>query len=297
VNRLYFLLAKTFYRLGYFQGSSRLQLGISRYLPLRRGRVMHPLGFSWMINSRDALSTFLSSCEAFTTKLILSEALNLDTFICVGANRGWYPLVVGARNKNLRIAAFECNSLIYDELQENVAKNGNQSELYRFAIGDHVTKSDLFMPKNGNSGMSTLYPVGKQRSGASIIERVNVTTLDACLTDSFASFGRMLILMDIEGSEMTALKGAQKLLRDCSPSLILEINPELLDAAGSSASELLLFLREYNFEVYWIDERGHLVRVGKDNKLPHHSVLPPHSGANYLFVKENENWVNKFIED
>ena len=297
MKRLYFLLAKTFYSVGYFRGSSRIQAKISRYLPLRIGRVMHPLGFSWMISSRDALSTFLSSCEPFTTKLLLSQANNLDTFICVGANRGWYPLVVGARNKNLRVIAFECNSLIYNELSENIFENSNRSELYRFAIGEHITTSNLFMPKDGNEGMSTLFPVGKQRSDASIIERVNVTTLDVCLTDSFASFGRMLILMDIEGSEMTALKGALELLRDCSPSLILEINPELLDAAGSSVSELLLFLREYNYEVYWIDEREHLVRVGKDNELPHHSILPPHTGANYLFVKNNENWVNEFIKD
>ena len=294
---LYYLVARVFFFTGYFHGSSRIQIQVSRYMPLRLGRVMHPLGFSWMISSRDALSTYLSSCEAFTTKLVISQAGNIDSFICVGANRGWYPMVVGARNKNVRIVAFECNSSIYDELSHNISENANQSELYRFAIGDQVTKSDLYMPKNGNEGMSTLYPVGNNRSDASIIERVNVTTLDVCLADNFATFGRMLILMDIEGSEMMALKGALELLRDCAPSLILEINPEMLDEAGSSANEVLQFLRGYSYEIFWIDERGHLVRVRKDNELPHLLILPPHTGANYLFVKNNETWVNKFIKD
>ena len=310
MNLLYFLLAKIFYSFGYFHGSSRIQSKISRSLPLTLGRVMHPLGFSWMLSSRDALSTYLSSCEAFSTRLVLFQAVNIDSFICVGANLGWYPLLVGARNKKVRIVAFECNSSIYDELSQNVTENDNQSELYRFAIGDHVSMADLYMPKDGNAGMSTLFPLGKQSHGAStkhprepqwmhdstIVERVDVTTLDVCLSDSLATIGRTLILMDIEGSEMMALKGASRLLRGCSPTLILEINPELLVAADTSASELLQYLRKYDYEVYWIDEREHLVRVGNDNQLPHLSILPPHSGANYLFVKNDENWVNKFIK-
>ena len=297
MKRLYFLVAKILYAMGYFHGSSRIQMKISKYLPLRLGRVMHPLGFSWMVSSRETLSTYLSSCEPFTTKLVLSQVGNIDFFICVGANRGWYPLVVGANNKEVRIAAFECNSSIYNELSRNVSENGNQSELYRFAIGDQVTKSDLYMPKNGNEGMSTLHPVGKQSQDTSIVERVNVATLDACLVDNFGTFGRALILMDIEGSEMMALKGASGLLQDCSPILILEINPEMLEAAGSTVSELLKYLEGYEYEAYWIDERGRLVRVNKNNKLPHLLVLPPHSGANYLFVKNDENWVDQFVKD
>ena len=190
MNLLYFLVAKIFYSVGYFHGSSKILMKISGGLPLKVGRIKHPLGFSWMISSRDALSTYLSSCEPFTTKLVLSRAANIDSFICVGANRGWYPLVGGARSKKVRIVSFECNSSIYEELSQNISDNGNQSELHCFAIGDYVAEADLYMPKNGNEGMSTLYPVGEQRQNASIVERVNVTTLDACLVDKLATFDR-----------------------------------------------------------------------------------------------------------
>jgi FkbM family methyltransferase len=263
---------------------------------MKLGRVRHHLGFSWMISSRDALATYLSNCEAFTTKLVLLQADELDSFICVGANRGWYPLVIGAKNMKTRIVAFECNSSIYDELTQNIIENGNQSKLYRSAIGDHVARVDLYMPKNGNEGMSTLYPMGEKKPEASLIERVDLTTLDVCLVDSFPTIGRVLILMDIEGSEMMALKGATRILRDGSPTLILEINHEMLDEAGTPACDLFSYLRELDYEIYWIDEREHLVPVEKDNKLPHLTVLPPHTGANYLFVKSDEIWVNEFIK-
>ncbi len=83
---------------------------------------------------------------------------------------------------------------------------------------------------------------------------------------------------------MMALKGAVRILRDRSPALILEINPEMLNDAGTPVCDLLTYLRELDYEVYWIDERGYLVRVGRDNMLPHLAVLPPYTGANYLFV-------------
>ena len=94
---------------------------------------------------------------------------------------------------------------------------------------------------------------------------------------------------------MLALKGALKWIENCSPDLILEINDELLREAGSSANELLQYLREYDYEVYWIDKRGELLGVGKNNELPHIAILPPHTVANYLFVKKNVMWVKKFL--
>ena len=289
------MIAKCFYSLGYFRGSSRIETKISKFLPLILGRIMHPLGFSWMISSRDALNTYLSSCEAFTTKLVLSRATQIDSFICVGANRGWYPLAVGAMNKTLKIIAFECNTSIYNELNKNVNENSNQSELFKFAISDHVATADLYMPIGGNEGMATLHPIDSQIRQALVIEKVNLTTLDVCLVDKLTTLGRTLILMDVEGSEMLALKGALKLIENCSPDLILEINDELLREAGYSANELLQYLREYDYEVYWIDERGELLGVGKNNELPHIAILPPHTGANYLFVKKNVTWVKKFL--
>ena len=140
------------------------------------------------------------------------------------------------------------------------------------------------MPMNGNEGMSTLFPVGGGLSRATVVEKVKVTCLDTYFNQKMQDFGRGLILMDIEGSEMNALVGAEIILRECKPSLILEINPEMLQASGSSATEILEFLRRLGYEINWIDERGRLELVGEDNVLPHLRILPPHSGANYLFT-------------
>lgn len=296
MKHLYFLLAKLNYFLGYYPGSSRISTLVSNHCPLVLGWATHPLKFSWLINSRDSFSTFLSSCEPFTTKVLLSRVAELDTFINIGANRGWYPLAVGARNKDVQIFAIECNSLMFRQLQQNILENRHNCELYQIAIGEHAMVSELYMPKDGNEGMSTLHPVGQQKQDDLIVERVNVTSLDVCMSGRIATLGRTLILMDIEGSEMNALKGASRILQEASPTLIIEINPVTLGASGSSAAEVFGFLRRLGYEIYWIDERGHLVCVGNDNQPPHLVTLPPHSGANYLFIKVGEAWVDRFIK-
>ena len=284
IKGVYHFVAKIFFACGYFPGSFRVHNFLINTLPLQLFRAKHPIGFTWLISSRDAFRTYISSCEPFTTKIILDNFKNVDTFVCVGANRGWYPLVVGSMSRDTKIFAFECNSKIFRELTENVAQNSLNIELSQLAVGEKISNAKLFMPHDGNEGMATLFPIGGEHSNASIIESVNVTTLDDYFFYNMKNFGKGLVLMDIEGSEMKALSGASKLLRELQPSLILEINPEMLQASGSSATQIFEFLRGLGYQIQWIDERGRLELVGLDNVPPHLEVLPNHTGANYLFT-------------
>jgi len=193
--------------------------------------------------------------------------------------------LVGANNRETKIFAFECNSKIFQELSENITENNLEVELIPLAVGEKVSQAELFMPFNGNEGMATLFPIGGEQSNASVVENVNVTSLDTYFSHQLRDFGIGLILMDIEGSEMKALTGALRILQDYKPTLILEINPEMLQASGSSAIEIFEFLRNLGYEINWIDERGQLESVGPSNLLPHIEILPPHSGANYLFTR------------
>lgn len=59
--------------------------------------------------------------------------------------------------------------------------------------------------------------------------------------------------LDVEGGELDALRGLTRLVTGAR-ALFLELNPELLAAAGSSSAELLAWLDEHGFAVDWIDE-------------------------------------------
>jgi FkbM family methyltransferase len=294
-SKFYFWVTRLFLYLGYFKGSTRLINVVSTLTPIVTGRFRHPLGFTWDIQSRDAFRTYLSSCEPFTTKLVTLLGGDAQSFICVGANRGWYPLALGAKSKVLQIFAFECNTLIFDSLLQNITSNSNQSQLFEFAIGDKEAHEPIYMPTGGNEGMSTLYPQEDVSSNLGLIEFVNVQTLDASLAQHLDTLGETLILMDIEGGEFKALLGAKKIMNLWNPVVILELNPKMLRAADSSAEDILSYFEKLQYSVFWIDEREKLVKVENPHNLPHLNHLPENTGANYLFLPAKRNL--KTIQD
>lgn len=288
-SKIYFWIAKLFLYLGYFKGSARIINIVSSLIPVKKGRFQHPLGFTWDVQSRDALRTYLASCEPFTTKLVTLLGNDAQSFICVGANRGWYPLVLGAKSKAIQIFAFECNTLIFRSLLNNITANSNQSQIFEFAIGEKEANEAIYMPTGGNEGMSTLYPQEDVLSKLSPIEFVNVRTLDSSLAQHLDTLGKTLILMDIEGGEFKALLGAKEILALWNPVVILELNPNMLRAAESSVEAILNYFERLQYSVFWIDERENLVKVENSHKLPHLNYLPKNTGANYLFLPEEIN--------
>ena len=201
-------------------------------------------------------------------------------------------MLVRSRNTSCTIYAFECNSAIHHELCENMQANKTNVELVKKAVGDSCGSSVLYLPTGGNEGMSTLFPQLSTKTHALEVEKVDVINLDSYFQNQSPNLGQVVMLIDIEGGEMNALRGSIKFLSTYSPLLILEINEKMLEAAGSSAYDLLTFLADMGYSVYWIDEREKLHLVNHMDKLPHTNVLPIDTGSNYLCTKDAE-----FIEN
>jgi FkbM family methyltransferase len=206
-----------------------------------------------------------------------------ETFICVGANFGWYPLVSSSLNPNVKIFGFECNSAVRSHFERNVAYNEYHISIIAFAISDQENKVDLFLPKAGNDGMSTLYPMHGLSREVEFVEKVDSTTLDIYFGSNFSDFGKTVILMDIEGSEMRALLGGIQFFTELKPVFICEINSGMLEASGYNYLELFAKLSSAGYKAFWIDERGALIEVKEPMELPHTLILPSGTGANYLF--------------
>jgi hypothetical protein len=58
-----------------------------------------------------------------------------------------------------------------------------------------------------------------------------------------------MIAMDCEGSELLALRGAEKTLRTNRPSVFCEIHHGFLFQLGQSASDIFEYLRQLGFKV------------------------------------------------
>ena len=291
MKRVYFLVTYTvawFFYNWKFKGSTRILRAIFIFIPLRKLELKHPLGLHWNIDSREALWTYLSSCESFTSKVVIEVAQKVETAICIGANRGWYPLLIGQVNSGCDIYAFEPNSKTFDLLKSNIDSNAVSINSHNFAIGKTSSLRDIYAYENANDGMTTLHPSSTIANSFAKIERVEVKALDSVFPSNSQVSVPILLQMDIEGAEFEALLGSIAFLKKHSPVVICEINPLLLEAAGSTALELFQLMNAQGYAIYWIDERGSFWSQKWDEPCKHLASLPQGSGSNYIFLKDSD---------
>jgi hypothetical protein len=79
--------------------------------------------------------------------------------------------------------------------------------------------------------------------------------VDVVRGDDAAEGSVDVIKLDIEGGELAALRGMERLVAGAR-TIFLELNPELLERSGASRGELLGWLSERGFEIEWIDEEN-----------------------------------------
>ena len=83
--------------------------------------------------------------------------------------------------------------------------------------------------------------------------------MDVVRGDDVVSDAVDVIKLDVEGGELSALRGMERLVGGAR-TLFLECNPELLERAGASRDALLDWVRAHGFEIGWIDERQERLR-------------------------------------
>ncbi len=163
----------------------------------------------------------------------------------IGANIGFYTKVfselVGSEGF---VHAFEPEATNFKYLQGNCGQISNV-KLVNLAVSDKTGPIKIYLSKLLNVDHRT-YPI----DDAEQIFEINATTIDDYLASN--NIKRIdFIKMDIQGFEMSALKGMEKTLRN-NPEvkIITELWPFGLEKAGSSASEVFDFLHSLGFYLF-----------------------------------------------
>lgn len=185
---------------------------------------------------------------AFAVSRILGPG---DGVVDGGANIGyvskWLAHWVGPSG---RVFSFEPEPETAWILRRNMAKLGlSQVVVFPYALADQPGEGDLIIPEYADGGENPYEArlVGPREQGGRRV-RVVIETLDRAVG---AYDGRLrLIKLDLEGGELKALIGAQRLLQERRPVLLLEIN------AGAEADALTAFLRSHGYEGWSATNEG-----------------------------------------
>ncbi len=147
--------------------------------------------------------TFLYEDEL---ELLLLDSKDIGyTLIDCGANYGYWSVMASSKRFGAHKAiAIEPSSLNYPRLAHNAKINGNRFEPINAAIGSARGKARLSGTKHEQFSIA-----GAPEAGG---EEVDVIALDNLIDDGkVAATGKYLIKLDVEGVEIEAMKGGQRL--------------------------------------------------------------------------------------
>ena len=214
-------------------------------------RVSLPDGQTFRLAGRNYLSFELfwkgtGYYEPITTLVTSSLLRPGDTFLDIGANVGFYSLVLSTLNPLVRITSFEPNPRNFGLLQNNAMLNGYANiRCEPIALSDSEGTARLYLSK---SDMSASLVPGFDEGGALAPVEVRTITLDAYLA-KHPTKGRVVIKVDVEGHETAFFRGAARTLSEKRPDIITEVtmpyDPVVMD-----------FLKKLGYRFYPITDQG-----------------------------------------
>jgi FkbM family methyltransferase len=177
--------------------------------------------------------------------LIATEMPKGGIYVDIGANIGYFCLLA-AKYKNVEVVAFEPSLRERQRMEDNVKLNRfTNIKILPYALSDKEQKLKLAIARDWNPGLNSF--VVDLGSEAVEMAEVDCFAFEAVFAKELLPQVRV-VKMDVEGYEMTVLKGMTSFLPEMKHvKFILEINPTFLKKAGSSIDEVYAFFEQSGF--------------------------------------------------
>ncbi len=187
--------------------------------------------------------------EPFSTAIFRTSCLVADVVIDIGSHIGYYSCLAASVNPAARIIAVEAskdNGLV---TSSNALMNNFEIEVLNVAFGNTAGIVD--------------FEITEASDNCGISGHPNSPTLDKVTIDSISGIQlavtpnqRLVIKIDVEGHELSALQGLDQILFEAADvRLLLEFNPKCILSAGTSPEAILEWLWNRHFRVFSLNEQ------------------------------------------
>ncbi len=219
--------------------------------------------------------------------VVINSLLPLKgVFIDVGANMGYLSMIASKTVGELgKVYALEPSKRDFLRLVDNINLNDLKNVYsYQLAVLDADKKLEMNIAGEERSALNTF---GKE-FGYRGIEKLGTEMVQAVTIDGFVDTESIekvdLIKLDIEGSELLALKGARDTIEKFRPAIILGLNKEAFIANGYNVEDLKKLLQELRYKAYVLAESPFFAFKEVNNIAAiharfvicmHESIIPP----------------------
>ena len=183
-------------------------------------------------------------------KIIIPETDTID----IGVYRGVYSYEMAKYSK--MVHAFEPNPIIFKDIELNLGKIIKNINLYNFALSDKENKVLLKVPIRNKNYDKSNYEEYFQMGRATIHEQnvmgdIETFEIKSKKLDNFTFSNRIsFIKIDVEGHEMSVIKGAENTIKQYKPTLLVEIEEK---HSKQKVLESINYINSLGYESFFYD--------------------------------------------
>lgn len=218
--------------------------------------------------------------EERTIRRILN---NGDTILDVGANVGWYSLLLSKWFPKSRIWAFEPIPSTFESLLKNIALNGAKNiRANRLGLSDQEGTIRFYYSPS----------LSVNASMRKLSAEPDLRTID-CPVRTLDSFARQhglsvsFIKCDVEGAELLVLRGARETIRRDRPIIFAEMLRKWSSAFGYHPNEIIGLLKSQGYVCFASRADGLYRFLGMDDQTVETNFFFFHEAHHAEVIRES----------
>jgi FkbM family methyltransferase len=190
-----------------------------------------------------------------------------DTVLDLGANFAYYTermsKLVGSKGKvyafepipftfdvfKMLVKSFKLKNVVYYKKGVSNKNETVQFRVPKMSFGTLSTGQAHISERKNNIKNNNDYKFTQEE-----VFDCDVVVLDDFFNPHLSSLS--FIKIDIEGAELFALQGAENLIRQFKPVVLIEINPVFLEGFGLSAESILQFIKDIDHEIFYLEKNA-----------------------------------------
>lgn len=247
---------------------------------------------------RRTFQAYATCCEweQSTTKIFKKVVKEGNTVVDLGANIGYFTLLAAKLvGKKGKVYSFEPEPRNYNYLLKNIALNGYDNVFAtQKAVSDETGKAKLYICPY-DTGHHTINQYGgiKANKPDLIYDEKEFVEVEKIALDDFLKDIKQpinVIKMDVEGAEMLALSGMDRIIRESKNiKMFVEFFPLLIREMGGSPEEFIRrLLDDYHFSIFVIPD--------DHDASPKNSIRVNNADELMNLCKGERDVVNLFLE-
>lgn len=222
------------------------------------------------------------SYETAETSLLIKLGNKCRVFFDVGANIGWFSLILAKSYPDLSIHCFEPVPSSFFHLEQNIKLNGLKNIKINHLGLANMCGIACFNVDPNLSVNASLRNLAKSEN----IEKINckVTTLD----NYFLSCDPVLDLIkcDVEGAELLVIQGGLETIKSRQPIIFAELLRKWSKEFNYHPNEVIKLLRETGYDCW---------AISNETLTPICEITDNTLSTNFLFTHREKHKLNKLL--